>query len=110
MNPSDNLPPVQQYDGTAHIFRSDMQELQTGEKNCQVFSIPMGSPTHGETVPLFSFEYVQEYARATIAARQPLQISVDEFAALLTNAGWKDTGDAQWDGIENLMQKLGIKK
>lgn len=41
-------------------------------------------------------------------ARQPLTMSVNEFATQLKCAGWKDTADAQWDGLAKLMKELGV--
>lgn len=41
-------------------------------------------------------------------ALQPMTKSVNEFATQLKCAGWKDTGDAQWDGLAKLMKELGV--
>lgn len=38
----------------AHVFPDDLERLQSSECTATVYSVPMGDPDRGETVPLFS--------------------------------------------------------
>ena len=64
----EQMPPLNHYDAAAHMYPCDLEEFKEGEIVREAFSIPVGSPTHGESVPLWTteqmFAYAKEYAAA----------------------------------------------
>ena len=64
----EQMPPLNHYDAAAHMYPCDLEEFKDGEIVREAFSIPVGSPTHGESVPLWTteqmFAYAKEYAAA----------------------------------------------
>lgn len=64
----EQMPPLNHYDAAAHMYPCDLEEFKEGEIVREAFSIPVGSPTHGESVPLWTteqmFAYAKEYAEA----------------------------------------------
>ena len=79
----EQMPPLNHYDAAAHMYPCDLEEFKEGEIVREAFSIPVGSPTHGESVPLWTteqmFAYAKEYAEAL---SQPAAQEIDELKTI----------------------------
>lgn len=58
------------YEAAAHMFTGSLEEFKTGEKTDTAYSIPVGSPDEGTSVPLWTSDQMRTYALAAIAAKE----------------------------------------
>jgi hypothetical protein len=58
------------YEAAAHMFTGSLDEFKTGEKTDTAYSIPVGSPDEGTSVPLWTSDQMRAYALAAIAAHE----------------------------------------
>jgi len=57
-----------QYEAAAHMYPCDLETFKTGEHVISAFSIPVGSPDHGKSVPLWTSEQMDDHARKAVRA------------------------------------------
>lgn len=43
-----------------HIFPSDIEKMENHEASCEVYSLPMGHPDKGKTIPFYSESQVEQ--------------------------------------------------
>ena len=62
-----SLPPLpDKYEAAAHMYPWDLETFKRGEHAIEAYSIPVGC-SYGKSVPLWTSEQMQEYARAAIS-------------------------------------------
>ena len=58
------------YEAAAHMFTGALTEFRHGEKTDTAYSIPVGSPDEGTSVPLWTSDQMRAYATAALAAER----------------------------------------
>jgi hypothetical protein len=67
----DRLPELpDQYEAAAHMFPVSLAEFKERETTDTAYSIPVGSPDDGKSVPLWTSDQMRAYATEAIAAER----------------------------------------
>jgi len=80
---------------SVHIFKCDLARMQKNETASECYSVPMGHPEKGKTVPLFTLEQAKEISeeelttlRSALAAESEKRENAESYIEKHDN--WND--------------------